>query len=118
VRTGFERLIEIVGDEPVFETSLLMTGDADRADVQKPLSRWTRAGRLYQLRRGLYALAPPLQKAKPHPFLVATRMVQPSCVSLQSALAYYGLIPKFVAVTTSVTPVRPGRWDGLFSQDR
>ncbi|MBU1748407.1 MAG: hypothetical protein KKA73_12020, partial [Chloroflexi bacterium] len=28
------------------------------------------AGRLYQLRRGLYALAPPFQKTRPHPFLV------------------------------------------------
>jgi hypothetical protein len=31
-------------------------------------------------------------------------------VSLQSALAHYGLIPEGVPVTTSVTTVRPGRW--------
>lgn len=107
----FERLMEIVGDQPVFETSLLLAGDVDRANVQRQLSRWTKMGRLYQLRRGLYALAPPFQKVKPHPFLVANRMVQPSYVSLQSALAYYGLIPEVVPVTTSVTTLRPGRWD-------
>jgi predicted transcriptional regulator of viral defense system len=107
----FERLIEIVGDEPVFETSLLLAGDVDRANGQRQLSRWTRSGRLYQLRRGLYALAPPFQKVEPHPFLVANRMVQPSYVSLQSALSYYGLIPDVVAVTTSVTTLRPNRWD-------
>ena len=107
----FERLMEIVGDQPVFETSLLLAGDVDRTNVQRQLSRWNKMGRLYQLRRGLYALAPPFQKVKPHPFLVANRMVQPSYVSLQSALAHFGLIPEVVAVTTSVTTLRPGRWD-------
>jgi len=107
----FERLMEVVGDQPVFETSLLLAGDADRANVQRQLSRWTKAGRLYQLRRGLYALAPPFQKVEAHPFFVANRLVQPSYVSLQSALSYYGLIPEAVPVTTSVTTSRPGRWD-------
>ena len=107
----FERLMEVVGDQPVFETSLLLAGDADRANVHRQLSRWTKAGRLYQLRRGLYALAPPFQKVEAHPFFVANRLVQPSYVSLQSALSYYGLIPEAVPVTTSVTTSRPGRWD-------
>jgi predicted transcriptional regulator of viral defense system len=107
----FQRLIEIVGDEPVFETALLLAGDVDPADVRRGLSRWTQAGRLYQLRRGLYALAPPYHKVKPHPFLVANRMVRGSYVSLQSALAHYDLIPEHVPVVTSVTTARPARWD-------
>jgi predicted transcriptional regulator of viral defense system len=107
----FERLLDIVGDEPVFETSLLLAGDADPANTRRQLSRWTKAGRLYQLRRGIYALAPPFQKVKPHPFLVANRMVRASYVSLQVALAYYGLIPEYVPVVTSVTTARPGRWE-------
>ncbi len=107
----FRRLVEIVDDEPVFETSLLLAGDVDPANVRRQLSRWTKAGRLYQLRRGLYALAPPFQKVKPHPFLVANRMVRGSYVSCQSALAHYGLIPEHVPVVTSVTTARPARWD-------
>ncbi|MFQ5343575.1 MAG: hypothetical protein ACE5F6_18705 [Anaerolineae bacterium] len=110
-------MLEIVGDEPVFETGLLLAGDVDPANVRRQLSRWTKAGRLYQLRRGLYALAPPFQKVKPHPFLVANRMVRGSYVSLQSALEYHGLIPEYVPVVTSVTTARPARWDtpvGIF----
>ena len=80
-------LIRVVGDEPVFETSLLLAGDVDPCDVRRQLSRWTSAGRLYQLRRGLYALAPPYQKVKPHPFVSANRMVRGSYVSCQSARA-------------------------------
>jgi hypothetical protein len=106
----FAELVEIVGDEPVFETGLLLAGRVKPADVRRQLSRWTKAGRLYQLRRGLYALAPPFQKSKPHPFLVANRMLPGTYVSLQSALAFYGLIPEHVPVVTSVTTARPGRW--------
>jgi predicted transcriptional regulator of viral defense system len=107
----FSHLLEIVGDEPVFETGLLLAGEVDPANVRRPLSRWVKTGRLYQLRRGLYALAPPFQKVKPHPFLVANRLVRGSYVSLQSALAYHGLIPEAVPVTTSVAALRPARWD-------
>lgn len=107
----FEELLEVVGDEPLFETGLLLAGDVDPPGVRRQLSRWTEAGRLLQLRRGLYSLAAPFQKVRPHPFLVANRLVPGSYVSLQAALAHFALIPESVPVTTSVTVGRPGRWD-------
>jgi len=107
----FEELIEIVGDEPVFETGLLLAGDVDPADARRQLYRWTRAGRIYRLRRDLYTLAPPFQKVKPHPFLVANRMARGSYVSRQSAMAHYGFIPEYVPVVTSVTTSRPALWE-------
>jgi predicted transcriptional regulator of viral defense system len=107
----FGDLVRVVGDEPVFESSLLLAGDVDPRDVRRQLSRWTSAGRLYQLRRGLYALAPPYQKVKPHPFVSANRMVHGSYVSCQSALAHYGLIPEYVPLVMSVTTSRPARWN-------
>jgi len=107
----FDELLRIVEGEPVFEPGLLLVGDADPEDIQRQLTRWVGTGRLYQLRRGLYALAPPFQKIRPHPFLVANRLVRGSYVSLQSALAHYGMIPEYVPVTTSVTTARPGLWD-------
>lgn len=107
----FSRLVAILGEEPLFETGLLLAGEVNPNDVRRQLSRWVKAGRVYQLRRGLYALAPPFQKVKPHPFVVANRMVRGSYVSFQSALAYYGLIPEAVPAVTSVTTARPGRWE-------
>lgn len=106
----FERLLEIVGNEPVFETGLLLAGVTDPNSVRQQLSRWTQAGRLYQLRRGVYALAPPFQKTKPHPFRIANLLVKSSYVSLHSALEYYGLIPEYTPATTSVTTLRSGSW--------
>jgi predicted transcriptional regulator of viral defense system len=107
----FTQLVEVVRDEPVFETGLLLAGNVSLPDVQKQLSRWRAAGRLYQLRRGIYALAPPFQKIKPHPFRIANHLVHGSYVSCQSALAHYGLIPDYTPVTTSVTTARAGQWE-------
>ncbi len=106
----FERLQEIVGNEPLFETGLLLAGDVEPFSVRRQLSRLTASGKLLQLRRGLYVLAPPYRKVEPHPFLAANHISSPSYVSLQSALAHYGLIPEHVPVVTSVTTSRPGRW--------
>ncbi len=77
------------------------------AQVRKQLSLWVQAGRLVQLRRGLYVLAPPYRKIEPHPFLIANRLRLGTYVSLQSALAYHNLIPEAVPVVTSVGNVRP-----------
>jgi predicted transcriptional regulator of viral defense system len=110
----FYDLLEIVQEEPVFDTGLLLTGNADPREIHRQLSRWKQSGKIYQLRRGLYSLAPPYQKVHPHPFLVANRLVSASYVSLQSALAYYGMIPEYVPVTTSATTSRPARWETPF----
>lgn len=107
----FKKLLEIVGDEPVFETALFLAGDVDSGDVRRQLSRWTKSGRLYQMRRGLYALAPPFQRNKPQPFVIANRLVPGSYITCQSALAYYGLIPEYVPMTISVSSARPGHWE-------
>lgn len=106
----FETLLNIVGDEPVFETGLLLAGDINADNVRRQLTRWTQAGKIYQLRRGIYALAPPYQKVTPHPFVVANALMRGAYVSLQSALAYVGLIPEYTPVTTSVTTGRTGEW--------
>ena len=107
----FAQLLQIVGNEPAFETGLLLAGNVDPADVQRQLSRWTAAGRLCQLRRGLYSLAAPYQKVKAHPFAIANALMRSSYVSLQTALAHYSLIPEHTPVVASVTSGRPGRWE-------
>jgi len=113
----FDHLLKLIGDDPVFETSLLLAGNINPKIVRLQLTRWVNSGRIYQLRRGLYSIAPPYQKIKPHPFLVANRLQRASYVSLQSALAFYGLIPEIVNITVSITAGRPERLEtplGIF----
>ncbi len=111
---NFVSLLEAVGDQPVFETGFLLAGNVDARGLRRQLSRWVASGRLVQLRRGLYALAPPYRKTEPHPFLVANRLVRGSYVSLQSALAHHGLIPEHVPVITSVTTGRTQQRENPF----
>jgi len=103
----FAELLHETGHLPLFRGSLLLAGDRDPDDVRRQLSRWHAAGKIVQLRRDVYALAPPWRRVEPHPFLVAGELHRPSYVSLQSALAYHGLIPESAPVTTSVTTARP-----------
>lgn len=110
----FEQLLHIVADQPLFETALLLSGEVDPNDVRRQLSRWVSSGRLKQLRRGLYTLVPPYQKISAHPFLIANFLLPGSYVSMQSALAYYGLIPEYAPRTWSVTTGRPAQWNGGF----
>lgn len=108
---NFKDVLSIVGREPVFSTGLLLAGQTNPNYVRRQLTEWVNTGKVWQLRRGLYTLAPPHQKVKPHPFLVANRMVNGSYVSKMSALAYFGHVPEFVALITSVTTGRPGEWE-------
>ncbi|HAF62544.1 MAG TPA: hypothetical protein DCK95_09480 [Anaerolineaceae bacterium] len=107
----FDSLLKLIGDDPVFESSLLLSGNINPKIVRLQLTRWVNSGRIYQLRRGLYSIAPPYQKIKPHPFLIANHLQRASYVSLQSALAYYSLIPETVHTTVSVTTGRPDRFE-------
>jgi hypothetical protein len=50
---NFEELLTLVADEPVFPSSLLLSGKADERQMRLQVSRWVKAGRLLQLRRGL-----------------------------------------------------------------
>ena len=103
----WEKLLELTADEPVFSSAFLLAGNVSLQQIRLQLSRWVKAGRLLQLRRGLYALAPVWRKAEPHAFLVANRLQRGSYVSLQAALAFHGMIPEHVPVVTSVGPGRP-----------
>ena len=104
---NYDKLLYILNDEAVFESNLLLCGDINPKEISRQLSRWTKTGKIHQLRRGLYFLAQPYRKKDPHPFFVANRIVRCSYVSLQSALSYYGMIPEFFSVVTSVTTGRP-----------
>ena len=106
----FSDLVLYASKQPVFETGLLLVGAVDPSDVRRQLSRWTQAGKVIQLRRGVYTLATPYQQVSPHPFLIANTLLPGSYISLQSALAHYGLIPEYVPQTLSVTTLRPSKW--------
>lgn len=69
------------------------------------LSALSRSGWVTRLRRGLYAVGEtPLGGAAPHPFVIATRLVEPSAVSHWSALQHHGLTEQVPQAVTASTP--------------
>jgi predicted transcriptional regulator of viral defense system len=98
----WESLLETVADNPIFSTAQMLSKNEPAQQVRLQLSHWVKDGLLVQLHRGLYALAPSVREASWHPFLIANQLQPGSYVSVQSALSFYGMIPEYVPVTTSV----------------
>ena len=105
----WEELLLKVTNEPVFRTGFFAASDESLPALRLQLSRWVKAGKLIQLKKGLYTLAEPYRKMNPHPFVLANAMKKASYISLHSALGHFGMIPEYVPTVTSVTTHRPER---------
>lgn len=79
------------------------------------------AGEILRLKPGLFCLAEPFQKSRPHPFLIAGLLHFPSHISMESALRHLGLVPEAVREIASVTTLRSRTFStplGIFSFTR
>lgn len=63
------------------------------------LKRNTKSGLFLKLRNGFYML----KDSSPSLYLIANKLYQPSYISLEKALSYYGIIPETVYTITSIT---------------
>jgi hypothetical protein len=84
---------------PVFSRNDLVMSGHKVLDYQ--LSLWVKKGYLIRLKNGLYAFSREREKLRGEG--VAFLMYQPSYLSLESALAWYGFIPEIVYGYTSIT---------------
>jgi hypothetical protein len=84
---------------PVFSRQDLLLHGLTVYDYQ--LTLWVKKGYLLRLKNGLFAFAEYTQKLKGEE--VAYLIYQPSYISLESALSYYGLIPEMIYSHISVT---------------
>jgi len=83
---------------------------ADIETMRVSLSRWQKRGQLIQLKRGIYILPEHYRKNTIFNEAIASRLIEPSYLSLEKALEYYGLIPEKVQVYTMVTPRRSNQF--------
>lgn len=63
------------------------------------LKRNIKSGLFLKLRNGFYML----KDSSPSLYLIANKLYQPSYISLEKALSYYGIIPETVYAITSIT---------------
>lgn len=90
------------------------SSDARRSFIKRTCQN----GSLIRIKNGLYLRAEDLKDSTYNAFSVANYIREPSYVSLESALSFYGLIPEAVYTTTSVTTQKTASKQtpiGLFS---
>ena len=106
----WEEFLKIAGRLPVIDTNALLPGVTDVAALKVQISRWQKAGKIIQLKKGIYVLADSYRKVTINEFYIATVLKRPSYLSMEKALEYYNLIPERVTVYTSLTTKRGGRF--------
>jgi predicted transcriptional regulator of viral defense system len=94
----YDNLTKII-KAPYFSRSDALLIDQNLLDYQ--ISLWVKKGNLLRLKNGLYAFAKDKERIKGEE--VAAFIYEPSYLSLESALAWYGFIPEMVYAYVSVT---------------
>ncbi len=90
-------------------------------DYKSPRAKLTtllKKGDLIRVKKGLYLFGSDYRKGPYSQEIMANKIYGPSYVSREYALAYYGLIPEFVAEVTSISTKRARNFDtpiGRFS---
>lgn len=107
----FDQLLALVGYLPWFDLATLVQLTHERREsLINQLYRFSKAGKLIPLRRGMYVLSERYRKTQTQPAELAGVIYRPSYLSGSWALSYYGLIPESAAVYTSVTTRSPKRF--------
>lgn len=74
--------------------------------VPQKINELLKSGVIVRVKKGLYVFGPKYNNAPVCKEVLANQIYGPSCISMEYALAFYGLIPERVEVLTSVTPKR------------
>lgn len=113
----FDTLRACVAAMPLFTTQDVVTLSGQRSSVVSvALTRWSKAGRLLRLRRGLYALREEDRKVPVSAPLVASALVEPSYLSGVWILAQQSVIPEAVFRISSATRSRRVRFKNAFGR--
>lgn len=99
---NFRRYIKNYTDAPITH-QMLMEGLVEYRRPNDKISELIREDMLIALRRGLYLPGSETDLPLPDNFVIANSLRGPSYISLESALAHWGLIPERVYEITSVT---------------
>ena len=98
----FQEAILDYGGQPITKQMVLSVLQDYKRPFDK-ISELVKQGILTPVKSGIFVPGPKLLMAKPEPFLLANHLCGPSYVSMEAALAYWGLIPELVYEISSVT---------------
>lgn len=94
-----------------FDYQILLDSLRGYAHPRKKITSLLRKGEIIRVKKGLYIFGEQYRRAPYCRELLANLIYGPSCVSLEYALHYHGLIPERVETVTSVTCGRSRSFD-------
>ncbi len=101
----FSELLNKLGDQSSFDyESVRVLFGENSAATRTALHRLKAAGKITELKRGIYAFAEPYRRAQINAAYIASILYSPSYLSERWALSWYGVIPEKTTIFTSVTP--------------
>ena len=107
--------LDLLGSLPFFDlATVAQLSEEPHGSLVNQMHRWSRAGKLVPLRRGMYTFADRYRRVPVSPAALANALYSPSYVSGPWALGFYGLIPEAVSSYTNVTTRTPRRFDNPF----
>lgn len=94
--------LKALGNLPLSTSSILPLLREYKRPYDK-IDYWVKSGDLIQVKKGLYVMGKQFSDKSPNPNLLANQIYGPSYVSMDTALAYHGMIPERVYQVSSVT---------------
>jgi predicted transcriptional regulator of viral defense system len=114
---NFDKLVIITSSLPVFDmATIVQLTNESRKNLTNQLYRWSKSGKVIQLRQGMYTLADRYRRIPLSPANLANIMYRPSYISILWALSFYGLIPEAVPAYTCVTTRTPRQFRHTFGR--
>ncbi len=98
-------------DREEIDYASLIDALSSYANPRDKIRAMLRSGDLIRVKKGLYVFGPKLAEGPYCKELLANLIYGPSCLSLEYALSFYGLIPERVEILTSVTNKRNKDFD-------
>lgn len=89
-----------------FDYSLLCSAFSGYSGPRQKINRLLKSGVIVRVKKGLYVFGPDYNQSPICKEVLANLIYGPSCLSLEYALSYHGLILERVETLTSVTPKR------------
>lgn len=109
----FDEFLSLYQETPIIESSTFHVVSPNPQHLRIYVTQWQKKGYLHPLKAGAYVLDERYRKADVSPLFVANYLVNPSYLSLEFALSYYGLIPEQARSYTSVTTKHGRRFSNV-----
>jgi len=99
-----------------FDYGLLTSTLSSYSGVRQKINELLKSGVIIRVKKGLYVFGPQYNHAPICKEALANLIYGPSCISMEYALSFHGLIPERVETITSVTPKRDKEFETPLGQ--